>query len=84
MRLVATRKIDEVGRIVVPRELQREFQIEADTALDIYADDGRIVLQKSLPACKICGEKNNLTQMAGKCVFICAGCKQSIQEMKPS
>jgi len=84
MRLIATRKIDEIGRILLPRELRRELQIEADTDLDIYADDEGIVLQKTLPTCKICSEKNNLTQMAGKCVYICAGCRRSVQEMKPS
>ena len=84
MKLIATRQIDDIGRILLPREWRREFQIESDTDLDIYADGERIVLQKTLPACKICGEKNNLMQMAGKDAFICADCKRIVQEIEPS
>ena len=82
MRLIAIRKIDEIGRILIPMELRRNLGIEADTDLNIYADDNEgIVLQKALPACKICGGKNDLAQIAGKSVFICAACKQSVQKM---
>jgi len=84
MRLVGTRQTDEIGRILLPRELRREFEIEAETDLDIYADGDRIVLQRHYPVCKICGGDNDLAQMAGKGVFICAGCKRSIQEMEAS
>ena len=82
MRLIATGKIDEIGRILLPRELRREFHVEAVTDLDIYIDNERIVLQKTLPVCKICGEKNNLTQIAEKGVFICDSCRRSVQEME--
>jgi len=84
MKLVTTRQIDEIGRILLPRELRKEFQIDAETDLDIYADGERIVLQKTLPACRICGEKNNLTQMAGKGIYICVDCRRSVQEMEAS
>ena len=81
MNLFATRRIDELGRIVLPMELRKMFQIERDTDLNIYADGiEKIVLQKTWPACKICGTENDLAQIAGKDVFICAGCKQSVQE----
>ena len=82
MKLIATRRMDELGRIVLPMEVRKRFQIEPDNALDICVDDsGKIVLQKSLPSCKICGEENEVMEIAGKDIFICASCRQSISEI---
>ena len=50
MALFATRKIDELGRIVIPKELRKKYQIDTGTAVDICADtNGQIVLRKSEP-----------------------------------
>jgi looped-hinge helix DNA binding domain, AbrB family len=40
------RKIDELGRIVLPRELRKSFGIEEKTPLEIYVEDGNIILKK--------------------------------------
>ena len=49
MKLIATRKIDELGRILLPMEIRKRYQLEADTALDICVDDsGQIVLQRQV------------------------------------
>ena len=83
MRLITTRRVDELGRFVLPREVRKTCQIEPNSALDIYVDDsGQIVLRKFEPFCKICGKENGVTKIAGKDIFICAGCKQMIREMK--
>jgi len=80
MALFVTRKMDELGRIVLPMELRIKYQIEAGTAIDIREGrNGQIVLQKSKPCCKICGETNGLSEV--KNIFICGSCISSIKEM---
>lgn len=56
------RKVDELGRIVLPVELRRQLRIKAsknkaeNTALEIYVDGDQIILKKYEPACIFCGE----------------------------
>ena len=79
MKIFATRAVDEVGRIVLPLELRRKYQIEAGTSLDICVkDNGEIILRKTRPCCKICGTTENLTPIASKNRFICCDCRKAI------
>lgn len=48
------RKIDELGRIVLPIELRREMGIEEKDTLSILIDGEHIVLKKHSPSCFIC------------------------------
>lgn len=84
MQIIAMRKIDDLGRIVIPIELRKQLQMGTNTKLDIcIGDGGQIVLRKSEPYCKICGKTKNLVQMANKNIFICTACKASINELHP-
>jgi len=49
MRIIDTRKIDALGRVVLPIELRKEFDIEENSEIDICVIDNQIVLQKSEP-----------------------------------
>jgi len=73
------RKVDELGRIVLPIELRRTMNIEA---LEIYTDGERVVLQKYEPGCSICGAvQNDLVVQAGK--QFCPDCiKQLMKQAK--
>jgi len=53
-----TRKIDELGRIVLPKELRRNFDIKEKDPLEIFVDGDKIVLKKYQPyqACMVTGE----------------------------
>lgn len=66
------RKVDELGRIVLPIELRRTYNIEEKDALEIYVDGENIVLKKYEPACIFCGDAKNVNNYKGK--NICAGC----------
>ena len=50
------RKVDELGRIVLPIELRRSLDIAEKDALEIYVDGEQVVLKKYQPACVFCGE----------------------------
>ncbi|WP_079527350.1 AbrB/MazE/SpoVT family DNA-binding domain-containing protein [Halobacillus hunanensis] len=52
------RKVDELGRIVIPKELRRTLQVEEKTPLEIFVEDDKIVLKKykANKECVITGE----------------------------
>lgn len=66
------RKVDELGRIVLPIELRRTYNIEEKDALEIYVDGESIILKKYEPACIFCGDAKNVDNYKGK--NICSGC----------
>lgn len=66
------RKVDELGRVVIPIELRRTLDIAEKDALEIYVDGEQIILKKYAPACIFCAEASNVTSYKGK--NICSGC----------
>lgn len=73
------RKIDELGRIVLPMELRRTLSIDTGDALEIYTDEDRIVLKKYEPSCIFCGEAKGTVHFKDK--MICEQCKQELEQM---
>jgi len=67
-----TRKIDELGRIVLPIELRRSLEIGEKDPLEIYVEDVKIILRKYKSACVFCGNEDNIIEYKGK--NICADC----------
>ncbi|WP_447581680.1 AbrB/MazE/SpoVT family DNA-binding domain-containing protein [Anaerotignum faecicola] len=70
------RKVDELGRVVLPIELRRSLNIDTKDSLEIFVDDEKIVLKKYEPADIFTGEMDNLIDYKGKKVSI-----KSILEM---
>lgn len=71
------RKVDELGRIVLPIELRRTLNINEKDALEIFVDTDRIILQKYEPACIFCGNADGIITYKGR--NICEGCRASLQ-----
>ncbi|MGO1369943.1 MAG: AbrB/MazE/SpoVT family DNA-binding domain-containing protein [Senegalia sp. (in: firmicutes)] len=71
------RKVDELGRVVLPIELRRTLDIAERDALEIFVDGEKIVLKKYAPACIFCGEADGVSQFKGK--NICENCKEEIK-----
>lgn len=71
-----TRSIDQLGRIVLPVEFRRELGIQLGDPLDILLTDGHIEIRRTIPACRLCGSKEELT--AQKDVWICRRCIDSL------
>ena len=74
------RKVDELGRIVLPIELRRTLDIAEKDCLEIYMDGESIVLKKYQPACIFCDEADGITVFHRK--NICAGCMKALREGK--
>ncbi len=66
------RKVDELGRIVIPIELRRTMGIEEKDALEIYVDNEKIILKKYEPACIFCGNAEEVINYKGK--NLCRSC----------
>lgn len=66
------RRVDELGRIVIPIELRRTLDIGEKDALEIYVDGNHIILKKYEPACVFCGDAKDVINFKGK--NICSEC----------
>lgn len=67
-----SRRVDELGRIVLPKELRNTFCINQADAMEIYVEDDKIILVKKQPSCIFCGSGDNLKEFKGQ--LICANC----------
>lgn len=72
------RKVDELGRIVLPIELRRTLDIEVKDSLEIYVDGSQIVLKKYEPACIFCGNAKDVINYKGK--NICQACMAELSK----
>ena len=70
------RKVDELGRIVLPIELRRTLDIEEKDSLEIYVEEESIILKKHQPSCIFCSNVRGLITYNGK--KICTACTQNL------
>jgi transcriptional pleiotropic regulator of transition state genes len=66
------RKVDELGRIVIPKELRKVFGVNEGDPVEIFTEGEHIILKKYAPACIFCGESEGVIQYRGK--NICGKC----------
>lgn len=80
MQTVVTKKIDELGRLVLPAELRNNLNLEVGDEMDIFTDEaGNIVLKKSMERCILCKGTDKLIKVRDK--SICSSCKEIIKQM---
>ena len=72
------RKVDELGRIVLPIELRRTLDIAEKDTLEIYVDGSSIVLKKYQPACIFCDDAADVISYKGK--NICRACVRLLEK----
>lgn len=67
------RKVDELGRIVLPIEIRKNMAIDQKgDAVEIFIDDDRIILKKYQPACLFCGNADDVVYFESK--LLCRSC----------
>jgi len=71
------RKVDELGRIVLPKELRTVLNINEKDSIEIFTDNDKIILQKYQPACTFCSNVNNIIYFSGK--RVCADCIEKLK-----
>lgn len=75
-----SRPIDELGRIVIPKEIRRSFKLKPRDVLEIFIEDGCIILKKPESACVICGSEDMLDMVENK--YICKKCIAKIASIE--
>ena len=73
------RKVDELGRIVLPIELRRTLNIEIKDPLEIFVDEEYIMLKKYEPACVFCGNAKDVVTIKGK--NVCSNCVAELKKL---
>ncbi len=74
------RRIDEVGRIVLPKELRRMFDLRDDEdAVEIFVKDDQIILKKYSPTCVFCKATQDVIELSGH--KVCPNCIRLLNEM---
>ena len=70
------RKVDELGRVVIPIEIRNKFDIAEKDPIEIYVDGSSIVLKKYEPNCIFCGSNKNLVNYNEK--LVCEKCIEKL------
>lgn len=70
------RKVDELGRIVLPIELRRTMGIDVKDSLEIYVDGDSIILRKYETSCIFCGNAKDIVNFKGK--NVCSACAREL------
>lgn len=73
------RKVDELGRIVLPIELRRTLDIDIKDSIEIYVENDAIILKKYEPTCIFCGSNNDLKTFNDK--NVCYDCTKKLQNI---
>lgn len=76
--MAVSRKVDELGRITIPKVIRQSLNLIAGTKLNIREENGEIVLEKDSESCTICGLSENLIEFNG--VKVCDKCINEIKK----
>ncbi|MGN1269810.1 MAG: AbrB/MazE/SpoVT family DNA-binding domain-containing protein [Clostridia bacterium] len=71
-----SRKVDELGRIVIPKEIRNKFDIKTNDKLDIYVENDVISLIKDSKKCIFCSSTKDLIEQNNK--YVCNKCMQKL------
>ena len=74
------RRVDELGRVVIPIEIRNQFHIVEKDPIEIYVDGSSIILKKFEPNCIFCGNAKRLSEYKGK--LVCDKCLSKLSDIK--
>jgi len=81
MKVKATgivRRVDQLGRIVLPKELRETLNIDKKDPMEIYVEDDTVILKKYEPGCTLCSSVDNLISYQGK--KVCEDCLEELNK----
>lgn len=74
------RRVDELGRIVIPKEIRKKMDITSENLMEIYVDGDKIILTKDVSACCFCGSREDIVEFKGR--NICGACVGELRSDK--
>lgn len=78
MKSESVRRLDELGRIVLPGEMRNALGWDKDTKISVTQDGERLVLQAYSGSCVVCGSEENIRPVKSK--FICQSCMDEVNK----
>ena len=72
------RGIDSGGRVVIPKEFRDKLDISEEDKVEIYVENGRIIIKKFSCSCEFCGDVEDVTEYRGH--YICENCLNDLAE----
>ena len=72
------RRVDDLGRIVIPKEIRRELGIKEGSALELYKDGNSVIFKKFYPLCFFCEENDGEHMIGNK--SICPKCLADLKK----
>ena len=72
------RQIDDLGRIVIPMEIRKVFDISKRDPMEIFVDNGCIILKKYQPSCIFCGSFDDVMEYKDK--MVCKSCMEGLKK----
>ncbi len=73
------RNIDELGRIVIPKEIRDKMDMSEGTSVEIYVENGKVIISRYYTGCHFCGENSELSELKGK--KVCKSCLKELANM---
>lgn len=73
------RRIDELGRVVIPIEIRNKFDIKVKDPVEIFVDGSSVVIKKYEPNCVFCGNSKNLVEYNDK--LVCTKCAKKLSAL---
>ena len=70
------RKVDELGRIVLPKDIREAIDVKTGDSMEIYLDEKMVFLKKHLPSCIFCGNTEELVEFKGS--LVCSNCRNEL------
>ena len=66
------RNLDQLGRLVIPKETRKVFELNEGDPVEIFTDEDKIIIKKYNPGCQCCGNMENIKEYKG--IKICKKC----------
>ena len=74
------RPVDNLGRVVIPREIRKQFDITNGVdSFEIFVEDDKVILRKYQPSCIFCNELNDVISYNGH--IVCKNCVSKLNEL---
>ena len=75
------RHVDGLGRIVIPKEMRRSFDINEGDLVDIYPDGNTIRIRKAFVSCVCCGSENEKQLQMYNGIHLCGWCLKEFKKI---
>lgn len=70
------RRVDDLGRVVIPKEMRTTLGIESGDPVEFYVDGDKVLVSKYIVGCRVCDGQSDLVNVDG--VSICQGCIEDL------